>query len=108
MLNNDLLDQPYQTQSLPDNLIVCAANKHIPTGHILLGVRHCDEHMRLHRDQLQDKGLNSEYEQGFVDKFGNFHTRTEAWHIAVAAKQIKRRVGGDTADGGTLYSENLY
>lgn len=107
---SDLKDvsEPYVGKTLPDNIIVCAANRHTPTGHIILGVRHCDEHMRLHRQQLQDPGLNSEWEQGFIDKFGKFHTRTEAWIIAVAANQIRRRCGGDTANGGTLYSENLY
>jgi len=90
---------------LPNNIIVCAANRHEPTGHILLGVRHCDEHMRLQRQQLQDPGLNSEYTQGFIDNRGKFHTRTEAWVIAVAANQIRRNVG---TEPGVLYSEHLY
>ena len=44
-------------------------------------------------------------EQGFVDQFGVFLTREEAWDVASKAGQIVRRVGGD---GGCLYSENLY
>lgn len=48
------------------------------------------------------------WDAGFIDQFGNFHTRTEAWKIAEAAGQIFRRCGGDTVNGGTLYSENLY
>lgn len=51
---------------------------------------------------------NIKSEAGFVDNFGNFLTRTEAWKVAEAAGQILYRVGGDTANGGTLYSENLY
>lgn len=47
-------------------------------------------------------------EQGFIDRHGKFHTREEAWKIATPAGQIKRHVGGDSQNGGTLYSENLY
>lgn len=46
--------------------------------------------------------------QGFVDRFGDFHSRTDAWKIAHAANQIKHRCGGDDTNGGTLFSENLY
>lgn len=46
--------------------------------------------------------------QGFLDNRSVFHDRQAAWKIAVEQKQILRRVGGDIADGGTLYSENLY
>jgi len=96
------------TTKLPDNIIVCAANFNPFTGKIILGVRHWDDHMRQHRNELSDSGLSSQYEQGFIDKFGRWHSRTEAWKIAVAANQIRRQVGDDSADGGTLYSENLY
>lgn len=47
-------------------------------------------------------------EEGFIDQHGNFHTRQQAWKIAEANGQIIHRCGGDTANGGTLYSENLY
>ena len=43
--------------------------------------------------------------QGFIDQFGQFLTREEAWPIAERNTQIIRRVGGD---GIKLYSENLY
>lgn len=46
--------------------------------------------------------------QGFIDQRGTFMTREEAWKVAVESGQIKRRVGGDERNGGTLYSENLY
>lgn len=90
------------------NRIVCAANKNLISGDILLGVRHCDKLMRRQRDRLESFGKNSDYEQGFIDRYGVFHSRTAAWKIALEANQIIRRVGGDTRDGGTLYSENLY
>lgn len=47
-------------------------------------------------------------EQGFIDQWGIFLNRQEAWKVAKAAGQILYRCGGDDSDGGTLYSENLY
>jgi len=47
-------------------------------------------------------------EEGFIDSKGAFLSRTEAWKRANSLNQIKRRVGGDGANGGTLYSESLY
>lgn len=91
-----------------NNRIVCAANRHINTKEIILGVRHCDALMNKARKNLKDGGKNSEWEQGFVDRFGNWLSRTEAWKVAEEANQIIRRCGGDTANGGTLYSENIY
>ncbi len=88
-------------------LIVCAANKY-PSGRIVLGVRHFDS---LMHSVLRDSDFISpgRFEvQGFVDNKGEFLTRTEAWQVALEAGQIMRRCGGDTAEGGTLYSENLY
>jgi hypothetical protein len=46
-----------------------------------------------------------EKEQGFIDQFGKFLTREEAWVIASENGQIRRQVGGDQS---RLYSENLY
>ena len=90
------------------NRIICAANQHKTTGEILLGIRHCDKFMGQQRKRLPDIGKNSEWKQGFIDRMGQFHTRTDAWKIAQEANQIIRRCGGDDTDGGTLYSENLY
>lgn len=86
--------------------IVCAANKNTRTGEIILGIRHWDTWMRSQCD-MSELGWRA-CEQGFVDQFGTFLTRTEAWVVAKGADQIFRRVGGDEANGGTLYSENLY
>lgn len=44
-------------------------------------------------------------EQGFIDQFGEFMTRKEAWTVAEAAGQIK--YPKDYCKG-TLYSEDLY
>ena len=85
--------------------IVCAACKNANTGVIIAGVRHWDNIMRSH---IKTGISHSEWEQGFLDNKYEFHNRTDAWKIAMDADQIIRRCGGDTANGGTLYSENLY
>jgi hypothetical protein len=59
-----------------------------------------DQYKLIHIDW---DGRNSE--QGFIDTWGNFLTREEAWVNATFNNQIIRRCGGDE---GRLYSENLY
>ena len=88
-------------------VIVCAAMRDTETGKVICSVRHWDELSRQ-RFNSQEEAMDFDDEQGFVDNKYQFLTRTEAWQVAEAAGQIKRRCGGDTADGGTLYSENLY
>lgn len=82
------------------------------TGRIILGARHWDKQMHTHCGLYRYAGYpkqDTEFsEQGFIDQRGVFLTRQEAWKVAEAAGQIIRRVGGDGAHGGTLYSENLY
>lgn len=86
-------------------MVVCAANLNTVTGVIYPGPRHFDSTML----QLMPTGRRTDcMQQGFIDQRGVFLTRQEAWKVAEAAGQIRRRVGGDAADGGTLYSENLY
>lgn len=83
--------------------VVCAAIQN-DAGYIVCGPRHYDHIMREQIiNGLQD--FSARNEQGFVDQFGKFLTREEAYKVAVAAGQIVRRCGGDE---GTLYSENLY
>ena len=84
--------------------VVCAANRNPKTLDMILGARHFDQLMR----EAVGARLGSYTEQGFIDQRGEFMSRTEAWVVAAAAGQIIRRCGGDDADGGTLYSENLY
>lgn len=87
-------------------LIACAALRYAD-GTILCAPRHGGEMVYSVAKRL---GLDSiDPEQGFcTNTFNEFVTRTEAWKIAEAAGQIRYRCGGDDADGGTLYSENLY
>lgn len=91
----------------PAHRIVCAAIRHL-SGNIVCGVRHYDANMRGLLENLPFSGFGAQVQQGFVDNFGVFHTRYEAWPIAEAAGQIIRRVGGDSEGGGKLFSENLY
>lgn len=96
------------TTAIVPKKVVCAAikNEH---GRIITGARHFDGIMHTQLNFSKDDWSNHEkIVQGFIDQRGNFLTRQEAWKMAVEADQIIRRVGGDSRDGGTLYSENLY
>lgn len=91
--------------------IICSAIRFSPTTDddpeiVVCGVRHYDMLMNNQLNLLpRVVGVET---QGFVDNFGQFLTRTEAWIVADEADQIVHRCGGDCANGGTLYSENLY
>ena len=91
--------------------IICAANRLLfADGNIAIvaGARHWDKIMHNIVDCVEHE--LTELEQGFIDQFGNFYDRYDAWIIAETNGQIIRRVGGDTTlDGkGRLFSENLY
>lgn len=81
--------------------IVCAANRHRQDGRIICGARHWDKVMRSH---VTDGGFGN-WDQGFIDQFGDWLCREDAWIVAMNQDQVRRRVGGDK---GHLYSENLY
>jgi len=93
--------------------IVCAAMR--KGKFIACGARHFDAVMRR---QIVLCGLDFEdWEQGFIDQYGNFLTRAEAWKIADARGQIRRRTAlennpnprrANIGDEGLLFSENLY
>lgn len=83
--------------------IVCAANRY-HNGPILIGARHCDQHMYV---QAQFHGITmaEPNTQGFIDQFGNFYNRQEAWKIAKKNNQIIR---DHDKCVGMLFSEHLY
>lgn len=56
------------------------------------------------RSHVTDGGFGN-WDQGFIDQFGDWLCREDAWVVAVNQNQVRRRVGGDE---GHLYSENLY
>lgn len=87
--------------------IVCAAVRY-PGGEMLVGPRHFDYVMLLQYRALRIQYEEDESEKGFVDQEGKFYTRQEAWRLAQETQQIRHRVSGDEAHGGTLFSENLY
>lgn len=82
--------------------VVCAACRW-PDGHVIIGIRHFSPDMRLSAALQGYRGLN--VEEGFVDQYGNFLTRQEAFKLALANGQY-RPYG--TYIFGTLYSEDLY
>ena len=82
--------------------VVCAANRHRESGLIICGARHWDKVMRAQVSETEHGTRN--WEQGFIDQFGDFLTREEAWVVALYEGQIRREV----STPGTLYSENLY
>ena len=87
--------------------IVCAALRNNTTGALLMSVRHFDNHTHDFLCSISEfeRKTWTTPEQGFVDNFGNFLTREEAWVVAEKAGQIIYRCGGD---GVKLFSENLY
>lgn len=82
--------------------VVCAALR-LGSGSIVCGPRHFDKTMH---GQIAATSLNwAQAEQGFVDQYGAFLTRKEAWDVAKRQDQIRR---DSTKSVGTLYSEHLY
>jgi len=77
-----------------------AAN--IVDGHLIIGNRHfCP----LMGNQIDLLGLDSHkhdirFDQGFVDQWGIYMSRQEAWEVAKAQGQIK-----EVFEEGVLYSE---
>lgn len=88
--------------------VVCAANR-LSDGTIILGIRHWDEFMHKQMDMIAGDGNDisfiRDHEQGFVDQFGKFLTRKEAYVIAKKNGQIIRDIGYEADE---LYSEHLY
>lgn len=81
--------------------IVCAACRNFD-GRIICGPRHFDNTMR---EQIKAaEGLkhwqNGGCDQGFVDQYGRFYSRKEAWIIAEKNGQIRHP---DVSTRGTLY-----
>jgi hypothetical protein len=98
------LPKPKPTPESPKNWIVCAAIRN-KEGRTICGARHYCNFMR---EQIEVSGGYDpwyEDEQGFIDQYGNFYTREEAWIVAEENGQIRRRIEGND---GTLFSENLY
>ncbi|UTS52126.1 hypothetical protein [Synechococcus phage BUCT-ZZ01] len=94
------------------NRIVCAANlvKLRDKEFLILGPRHFDAtmHEQYRNTFTNDVDLTLAYEnsyQGFIDIYGKYHTRKEAFKIAHLANQI---LPGSHVIFGELFSENMY
>lgn len=87
-------------------VVVCAAIRN-KDGLIICSPRHFDQTAaaQVFVKKSLWLGLDFAPEQGFVDQYGIFLSREEAFIVAEAADQIKYRCGGDE---GVLFSENLY
>jgi hypothetical protein len=96
--------------------VVCAAIR-AADGTVLLGIRHYSadmhEQIRQRADGEKFKHRHDE-DQGFVDQYGVFMDRFEAYRVAHAAGQIiNPNKCGNGLDGtgvvsAKLYSEGLY
>lgn len=88
--------------------IVCAAIQNAD-GVVICSPRHYDETMHKIIEQIDECLMSSFYDsstviQGFVDQFGNFYNRRDAYKIAKENNQIIR----DHHIVGELFSEHLY
>ena len=95
------------------NRIVCAANEFTIDDkiYLILGVRHYDGCMRTTMMSINPDIAfwgKTKCKQGFVDKFGEFHTRKSAMLIAKSAHQIFDSSVANGEDESKLYSEHLY
>lgn len=87
--------------------VVCAAIR-AADGEVLLGIRHYSMDMHRQMDARVDGHKfirRSGSDQGFVDQFGVYMTRQEAFAVALKAGQITNM---DACDCVTLCSEGLY
>jgi hypothetical protein len=91
--------------------VVCAAIR-AADGEVLIGVRHYSRDMHRQIEQRIDgaKFINRlDEDQGFVDQYGVFMTREEAYKVANEQGQIfAYHACGNGLEGRKLYSEGLY
>lgn len=69
-------------------------------GHLITGNRHYCPLMIMMMEKLGIRDEDEEQGQGFVDQWGVYMTREEAWVVAEAAGQIKKHF-----TEGVLFSE---
>lgn len=90
--------------------VVCAAVR-LQDGLIVCGARHFDMLMRAQLDRICGKRIDTLLkgaEQGFIDQFGTFLSRKDAYRIAQSVPQPRRTGGGWHTGVHDLYSEDLY
>jgi hypothetical protein len=100
------------TVLIEGRFVVCAAVRYGKV--IIAGARHFDMVMhsqldRMNEDRLIESDGLGEYEEGFIDQFGVFMDRSEAYKIALAGGQLnKRRLKSGNQGSTELFSEDLY
>tara|TARA_R110000868_G_scaffold245360_1_gene501857 strand:- start:24 stop:314 length:291 start_codon:yes stop_codon:yes gene_type:complete len=91
--------------------VVCAAILAYD-GDVMLGIRHYSADMYVQIDERRDGSKFThrlDEHQGFVDQYGVWMSREEAYQVALAAGQIiYPEACGKGLDGPKLYSEGLY
>lgn len=91
--------------------VVCAAIR-AADGDLLLGIRHYSRDMQVQIEARSDGAKfcrRHDHDQGFVDQWGQFMSRAEAYQVAESTGQIafpEARING--LDGPKLCSECLY
>lgn len=91
----------------PQAIVVCAACRYCDL--LICGARHWDEVMRNQLEALTNLGSEikaGNFEQGFINQFGEFLTREEA--VPVAKESGQRLRADKDKIGGALFSEDLY
>lgn len=97
---------------IPGRFVVCAACRYGDL--IIAGARHFDRVMHtqlkyIKEDRLLDFEAEGRVEEGFIDQFGVFMDRSEAYQIALAGGQLNTRRLKSGNNGSTeLFSEDLY
>ncbi len=84
--------------------VVCAAIRKGDT--LICGARHFDQtmHQQIERMHFNDPRFMRDAEQGFVDQWGEFMTREEAYMVARERGQFL----ADPIHKTALFSEDLY
>lgn len=95
------------TVLIEGRFVVCAAVKYGDV--IIAGARHFDKVMHSQLDRLIEVDALGEYIEGFIDQFGVFMDRSEAYRVALAGGQLNTRRLKSGNNGSTeLFSEDLY
>lgn len=88
-----------------ERVIVCAANRH--KDFIVTGSRHFSVPMLFTMNLLGGDALHAygECEQGFIDQYGMFWNRTDAYNLCVSQG---RKLLDEGQSNCELFSEHLY
>lgn len=93
--------------STKERRVVCASLYDKELDLNICGARHCDTVMWYQICAMEGmKERVPSMEQGFIDQWGKFMSREEAFEVATAAEQIIKKTGNP--DSKELFSEDIY